>query len=219
MRKQVVPSILSADFSQLRQEIDTVIEAGATRLHLDVMDGRFVPNLTFGPLIVEAVRKLTDVHLEAHLMIEEPSKYIVQFIEAGADTVLIQQETCPHLHRDLHLISDHGARPGVVLNPATPISTIQDILPDIEHLLIMTVNPGFGGQSFIETMLPKIQRARQLTSGSEIVIEVDGGIDKKTITPAKDAGAELFVVGSSIFGKDNPASAFTELTEKLSELV
>jgi len=219
MRKQVVPSILSADFSRLQQEIDTVIEAGATRLHLDVMDGHFVPNLTFGPMIVEAVRKLTDVHLEAHLMIEEPSKYIPQFIEAGADTVLIQQETCPHLHRDLHLIRDHDARAGVVLNPATPINTIQEILPDIEQILIMTVNPGFGGQSFIETMLPKIQRARELTSGSEIVIEVDGGIDTKTITPAKDAGAELFVVGSSIFGKDNPANAFTELTAKLSELV
>jgi len=219
MRKQVVPSILSADFSRLQQEIDTVIEAGATRLHLDVMDGHFVPNLTFGPMIVEAVRNLTDVHLEAHLMIEEPSKYIPQFIEAGADTVLIQQETCPHLHRDLHLIKDHGARAGVVLNPATPISTIQAILPDIEQLLIMTVNPGFGGQSFIETMLPKIQRARQLTSDSEFVIEVDGGIDTKTIIPAKDAGAQLFVVGSSIFGEDNPANAFTELTEKLSELV
>lgn len=215
MDKLVVPSVLSADFSRLEPELDSVLQQGATRLHLDVMDGHFVPNLTFGPMIVKAIRKLTDVHLETHLMIEEPSKYIPAFIEAGANTVLIQQETCPHLHRDLHLIRDHGARPGVVLNPATPVDLIKPVLPDIEQILIMTVNPGFGGQHFIESMLPKIRETHLLVKNYDIRIQVDGGIDLETIERASTAGADLFVVGSSIFGEPDPGQAFMDLMNKL----
>lgn len=215
MDKLVVPSVLSADFSRLESELESVLQQGATRLHLDVMDGHFVPNLTFGPMIVKAIRKLTEVHLEAHLMIENPSRYIPDFIEAGANTVLIQQETCPHLHRDLHLIRDHGARPGVVVNPGTPLDLIKPVLPDIEQILVMTVNPGFGGQSFIESMLQKIRKARQLVGNSGIRIQVDGGIDLETIDHAGTAGADLFVVGSSIFGEPDPGTAFKELMNKL----
>jgi len=215
MDKLVVPSVLSADFSRLEAELESVLQQGATRLHLDVMDGHFVPNLTFGPMIVKAIRSLTEVHLEAHLMIENPSRYIPDFIAAGANTVLIQQETCPHLHRDLHLIRDHGARPGVVVNPGTPLDLIQPVLPDIEQILVMTVNPGFGGQSFIESMLPKIRQARRLVGNSGIRIQVDGGIDLETIDRASTAGADLFVVGSSIFGEPDPGKAFKELMNKL----
>jgi ribulose-phosphate 3-epimerase len=179
------------------------------------MDGHFVPNLTFGPMIVNAVDRLTDVHLEAHLMMENPSKFIPQFIEAGVDTLMIQQETCPHLHKDLHLIKEHGGRAGVVVNPATPVSLIQEILPDIDHILIMTVNPGFGGQSFIETMIPKIQETREMIGSRKIDLQVDGGIDLSTIGKARDAGANLFVVGSSIFGEPDPGKAYQDLSSKL----
>lgn len=215
MKQMVVPSILSADFSRLAEEIETVVSKGAERLHLDVMDGHFVPNLTFGPMIVSAVDRLTDVHLEAHLMMENPSKFIPQFIDAGVDTLMIQQETCPHLHKDLHLIKEHGGRAGVVLNPATPVSFIQEVLSDIDHILIMTVNPGFGGQSFIETMIPKIQETRDMIGNRKIDLQVDGGIDLSTIGKAKDAGANLFVVGSSIFGEPDPGKAYQELSSKL----
>lgn len=218
MRRQVVPSILSADFSKLADQVHQVVDAGAQRVHLDIMDGHFVPNITFGPMVVEAVRKITDRHLETHLMIEEPSKYIPNFIKAGAGTVIIHPETCPNLHRDLQMIRDHGGRPGVVVNPGTPLNVITEVLPNIEQLLIMTVNPGFGNQSFIETMLSKIQRARELLAGTGIVIEVDGGIDETTITSARDAGAELFVVGSSIFNEPDPAQAYDYLTQKLGEI-
>lgn len=219
MRKQVVPSILSADFSKLAEEIEQVVSLGAERLHLDVMDGHFVPNITFGPMIVEAVRKLTDKHLEAHLMIENPAKYIPQFIEAGVDTLIIQQETCPHLHRDIHLIREHGAVPGVVINPATPLSLIEQIIPDINHLLIMTVNPGFGGQTFIDSMLPKIRKARELIGSQDIMLQVDGGIDNDTITRVRDAGADLFVVGSSIFGEPDPGKAYKSLSSRIEMVV
>ncbi len=215
MQKLVVPSVLSADFARLGEEIQSVENEGANRIHLDVMDGHFVPNITFGPMIVEAINRLTDAHLEVHLMIESPGRYIPDFAHAGADTILIQQETCPHLHRDLHLISDHGARPGVVLNPGTPVETISAVLSDIEQILIMTVNPGFGGQSFIESMLAKIRQTRNLIGSSGIRLEVDGGIDLNTIDSANQAGADLFVVGSSIFGEPNPGEAYRALSDQL----
>jgi len=218
VQKQVVPSLLSADFSQLGAEIQRVERQGAKRLHLDIMDGHFVPNITFGPMIVNAVRRLTDTHLEAHLMIEEPSEYIPHFAEAGVDTIIVQQETCPHLHRDVELIRQHGATPGVVLNPATPLDTLQEILPHIGHLLIMTVNPGFGGQTFIPSMVEKIRQARSMIRDRDIRLEVDGGINMETIGKARDAGADLFVIGSSIFDEDDPGEAYLSLTGEL-ELV
>ncbi len=215
MQKLVVPSVLSADFARLEDEIRSVEDQGATRIHLDVMDGHFVPNITFGPMIVAAINRLTGAHLEVHLMMENPGRYIPDFAKAGADTLLIQQETCPHLHRDLHLIREHGARPGVVLNPGTPVETIKMVLPDIEQILIMTVNPGFGGQSFIESMLSKIRQTRHLIGESGIRLEVDGGIDINTIDSASQAGADLFVVGSSIFGEPDPGEAYRGLSKKL----
>ena len=218
MSRQIVPSLLSADFAQLESEIRSVEEHGVRRLHLDVMDGHFVPNLTFGPMIVQAVRRLTDAHLEVHLMMEQPSGFIRQFAEAGGETILVQQETCPHLQRDLNLIREQGVVPGVVLNPATPLHTLQEVLPDMGHLLVMTVNPGFGGQSFLETMPDKIRRAREMIDGHDIRLEVDGGIDLTTIGQARDAGADLFVVGSSIFNEADPGEAYLALSRELDVL-
>lgn len=215
MKKQVVPSLLSADFSRLAEEIESVESRGADRLHLDVMDGHFVPNITFGPIIIEAVRRLTDSHLEAHLMIENPGKYIPQFVDAGVDTLMIQQETCPHLYKDLQAIREAGVKPGVVLNPGTPIETLTEVLPLLDQILIMTVNPGFSGQSFIKPMLGKIERTRELIAESDIILEIDGGVDSQTIEPARDAGADLFVAGSSIFGESDPGEAYTNLSKQL----
>ncbi|MCF7805742.1 MAG: ribulose-phosphate 3-epimerase [Candidatus Marinimicrobia bacterium] len=218
MKKKVIPSLLSADFSKLAQEIKSVESQGADCLHLDVMDGHFVPNLTFGPMIVEAVRRITDSYLEAHLMMENPSDFIPRFADAGVNTIMIQQETCPHLHMDLERIRDAGARPGVVLNPGTPIETIAEVLPYIDQILIMTVNPGFGGQSFIESMLDKISRTKQMIGNRDIILEIDGGVDLTTIEPARDAGADYFVVGSSIFGESDPGQSYTELSQKLGRI-
>jgi len=215
MKKLVVPSLLSADFAHLEQEIRKMESEGVDRLHLDVMDGHFVPNLTFGPMIIDAVNRLTGAHLEVHLMMDNPGKYIRQFVEAGADTLLIQQETCPHLNKDLNAIKEAGARPGVVLNPSTPPSTLQYVMDDIDHILVMTVNPGFGGQSFIPTMLPKIREIREKIRGTQIRLEVDGGVDLSTIGRADKAGADLFVVGSSIFNEPDPGKAYRDLSEKL----
>ncbi len=215
MKKLVVPSLLSADFAHLEEEIRKMESEGVERLHLDVMDGHFVPNLTFGPIIIDAVNRLTDAHLEVHLMMENPGQYIQQFVEAGADTLMIQQETCPHLNKDLNAIREAGARPGVVLNPSTPAATLQHVMDDIEQILVMTVNPGFGGQSFIPAMLPKIQKIREKIRGTRIRLEVDGGIDISTIGRAGKAGADLFVVGSSIFNEPDPGKAYRELSDKL----
>lgn len=216
MEKRIIPSILSADFARLAEEIATVESRGADILHLDVMDGHFVPNLTFGPMIVKAVRKMSGAHLEAHLMMDNPGAYIQQFVDAGVNTILIQQETCPHLHRDLQLIREAGARPGVVVNPATPVSMIREVSPDIDQILVMTVNPGFGGQEFIQSMLQKIAETRELIGNRDIVLEVDGGIGPDTIESARDTGADYFVVGSSIFGEPDPGDAYNALTKKLS---
>ncbi|MBD1371385.1 ribulose-phosphate 3-epimerase [Hazenella sp. IB182357] len=200
---KIAPSILSADFANLGAEIKEVEEAGADWIHLDVMDGHFVPNITIGPLIVEAIRPHTTLPLDVHLMIEQPERYINQFARNGADYITVHQEACPHLHRTIYQIKEQGVKAGVVLNPATPISAIESILPDLDLVLLMTVNPGFGGQSFITSVLTKIQQLRMQIEamGLEIDIEVDGGINQKTAADVVAAGANVLVAGSAIFGE------------------
>jgi len=194
-------SILAADFTRLGEHMKEADAARVDRFHLDVMDGRFVPNLSFGPLVVEAARRVTKTVLEAHLMIVEPERYIPEFAEAGADVILVHQETCPHLHNTLQQIRGLGKRAGVVLNPATPISTIEDILPEVEQVLIMSVNPGFGGQKFIGSVLPKVARLRQMVDERKLdcKIEIDGGIAPATAPAAVKAGVNVLVAGVSIF--------------------
>ncbi|MBS7530353.1 ribulose-phosphate 3-epimerase [Hazenella sp. IB182353] len=200
---KIAPSILSADFANLGAEIKEVEEAGADWIHVDVMDGHFVPNITIGPLIVEAIRPHTTLPLDVHLMIEQPERYINQFARNGADYITVHQEACPHLHRTIYQIKEQGVKAGVVLNPATPISAIESILPDLDLVLLMTVNPGFGGQSFITSVLTKIQQLRMQIEamGLEIDIEVDGGINQKTAADVVAAGANVLVAGSAIFGE------------------
>ncbi|MDI6615574.1 MAG: ribulose-phosphate 3-epimerase [Syntrophaceae bacterium] len=204
MRK-IAPSILSADFSRLGEEIRAVEDAGADMIHVDVMDGHFVPNLTIGPPVVASIRKIARVPLDVHLMIEDPDRYIRSFAEAGSDIITVHAEAAAHLHRTLHLIRELGARPGVSVNPATPLSAVEEVLGDLDLLLVMTVNPGFGGQTFIESMLPKIRKARRMLDSlsRDVIIEVDGGITLGNIATVKEAGADLFVAGSAIFLSEN----------------
>lgn len=199
--KQIAPSILSADFSRLGEEIRAVEDAGADMIHVDVMDGHFVPNLTIGPPVVASLKKITRLPLDVHLMIEEPDRYIEGFANAGSDIITVHAEAAVHLHRTVHLIRQLGARAGVSVNPATPLAEIEEVIGDIDLILIMTVNPGFGGQTFIESMLPKIRKARALLDRlpSDILLEVDGGITLENIGAVKEAGADLFVAGSAIF--------------------
>lgn len=198
---KILPSILSADFRCLGQQIEEVERVGADAIHVDVMDGRFVPNITIGPFIVEAVRKSTTLPLDVHLMIVEPERYLADFAHAGADTLLVHQETCPHLHRTIEQIKQLGKKAGVVLNPSTPVSTLEEILPVVDQILIMSVNPGFGGQSFIESSVDKVRRLRRLLNdcGSHAAIEIDGGIDTKTAPRVVTAGATMLVAGSAVF--------------------
>ena len=198
---QILPSILSADFRRLGQQIEEVEQAGADAIHVDVMDGRFVPNITIGPLVVEAVRKSTTLPLDVHLMIVEPERYLADFAHAGADIILVHQETCPHLHRTIEQIKQLGKKAGVVLNPSTPLSTLEEILPLLDQILIMSVNPGFGGQSFIESSVDKVLRLRRLLHDCEshAAIEIDGGIDIKTAPRVVTAGATMLVAGSAVF--------------------
>ena len=198
---KILPSILSADFRCLGQQIEEVAQAGADRIHVDVMDGRFVPNITIGPLVVEAVRKSTALPLDVHLMIVEPERYLTDFAHAGADIILVHQETCPHLHRTIEQIKQLSKKAGVVLNPSTPLSTLEEILPIVDQVLIMSVNPGFGGQSFIESSVDKVRRLRRMLDacGSHAQIEIDGGIDVKTAPRVVTAGATLLVAGSAVF--------------------
>ncbi|MCB0308073.1 MAG: ribulose-phosphate 3-epimerase [Bdellovibrionales bacterium] len=201
----IAPSILSADFGHLEEEIQAVEKAGADWIHVDVMDGHFVPNITLGPVVVEGIRKCTNLPIDVHLMIESPERYIKAFKDAGADLISVHVEACTHLQRTLALIKEAGAKPGVVLNPATSLYALDYIWQDIEMILLMTVNPGFGGQVFIPSMMEKIRTARKKADreNPNIHIQVDGGVQASNILDLKKAGANVFVSGSAIFNSDN----------------
>ena len=200
--KYIAPSILSADFARLGDEIKAVEAAGADWIHADVMDGHFVPNITFGPLIVEAVRRVTTLPIDVHLMIENPDDYITAFAKAGATYISVQVESCVHLNRSVQLIRECGAKPGVVLNPSTPLQSVDWILEYVDYVLVMSVNPGFGGQAFIPNSLDKIKELRRMIHNRKLstLIEIDGGVNEKTISAVADAGTDIFVAGSAIFG-------------------
>ena len=209
----IAPSILSADFSCLGEEVKAVEKSGADWIHVDVMDGHFVPNITMGPLVVEAVRRSTTLPVDVHLMIENPDQYIPDFAKAGADYLSVQVEACPHLHRTINLITENGAKPGAVLNPATPLSAIAYVLDDLEFVLIMSVNPGFGGQKFIPSSLDKIRQLKSLIDEKEldILIQVDGGVNEGTIRDVSAAGADVCVAGSAVFNTEDYAKTIASL--------
>ncbi|MDZ7830577.1 MAG: ribulose-phosphate 3-epimerase [Desulfobacterales bacterium] len=217
MEKLIAPSILSADFGRLAEEIRAVEAAGADWIHVDVMDGHFVPNITLGPMIVESVNQVTGLPLDVHLMIENPDKYIPDFIKAGADLVSVHVETCPHLNRTIDLIRTAGCRAGAVLNPATPLASLEWTLEYLDFVLLMSVNPGFGGQSFIPNTLDKIRRLRAMIeeTGQDVRIQIDGGVNKNTIQDIAGAGADVFVAGSAIFGTDDYAATIKTFRDLL----
>lgn len=210
---KIAPSILSADFAKLGEEIRDVENGGADYIHVDVMDGHFVPNITIGPLIVEAIRPVTKLPLDVHLMIEKPDDYIEAFAKAGADYITVHVEACTHLHRTIQLIKSFGVKAGVVLNPATPVSWIQPIIEDIDMVLLMTVNPGFGGQKFIEAVLPKISEVKELADmyNPELEIEIDGGVNEETAKLCIERGATVLVAGSAIFNQENRQVAIQKI--------
>jgi len=215
--KFIAPSILSADFSKLGDEIQSVEEAGADWIHIDVMDGHFVPNITIGPLIVEAARRITSLPLDVHLMIENPDRYIEDFAKSGADLISVQVEACIHLNRTIQLIKSLDLRAGVVLNPSTSLSAIEWILEDVDFVMIMSVNPGFGGQKFIPNSLDRIRALRKMIQdrGLSVLIEIDGGVNEKTIKDISDAGVDVFVAGSAIFKSPD----YKETISKFRELI
>ncbi|MBM7608312.1 ribulose-phosphate 3-epimerase [Lysinibacillus composti] len=210
---KIAPSILSANFAKLGEEVKEVEAAGAELIHIDVMDGHFVPNITMGPIVVEALRPITTLPLDVHLMIENPDAYIEQFAKAGADYITVHVEACRHLHRTIQLIRSFGVKPGVVLNPHTPIESIQHILEDVDLVLFMTVNPGFGGQKFISSVVPKVEALSNIIKerGLNIDIEIDGGINEETIVPCAKAGATIFVAGSAIYNQADRANALQRI--------
>ena len=212
----IAPSILSADFSRLGEEVRAVEAAGADVIHVDVMDGHFVPNITIGPLVAEAVNRVTDLPLDVHLMIENPERYLEAFARAGADWITVHQETGYHLHRTVHAIKDLGCKAGVVLNPATPASTVEPLLADLDLVMVMSVNPGFGGQSFIPASLDKIRRLAGMIreKNPACAIEVDGGVSPATIADIAGAGARIFVAGSAVFGSGDYAAVIEEMRQK-----
>ncbi len=211
----IAPSILSADFSRLGEEIESVARGGATILHVDVMDGHFVPNITIGLPVVKSIARATELPIDAHLMISEPGRYAKQFVEAGARMVSVHVETDAHLHRTLMSIKSAGAKAGVVINPATPVDSVVEALPFADYVLVMSVNPGFGGQQFIDTSIDKVRRLRRLIDerGLDTRIEIDGGIDLGNIASVVAAGAEIIVAGSAIFGANDPEAAVRGLRE------
>jgi ribulose-phosphate 3-epimerase len=219
--KKIAPSILSADFSRLGDEIRAVESGGADYIHMDVMDGHFVPNITIGPLVVEAVRKVTSLPLDVHLMIADPDRYIPDFAAAGADIIVFHAEATPHMHRTVQLIKSLGKKAGVSLNPATPLNCLDYILEELDLVLLMTVNPGFGGQSFIDACLPKIHALRGILDkrGLETELEVDGGVKTSNIERISHAGADVFVAGSAVFGSPDYAAMIAELKHRAKEPV
>lgn len=212
---EIAPSLLSADFTRLNEQIELVKEGGATVLHVDVMDGHFVPNITIGLPVVKSLRKATDMVIDCHLMIEEPSRYAVDFVRAGADMVSVHVEADVHLQRTLTAIREAGAKAGVAINPGTPLSALDEVLPYADFILLMSVNPGFGGQSFIETSIDKLRRLKAMIEerGLDVRIEIDGGIDEGNIASVVGSGAEIIVAGSAIYGKEDPAGAVKEMIE------
>jgi ribulose-phosphate 3-epimerase len=218
-RPLIAPSLLAADFAYLAQEAAAVERAGADWLHLDIMDGHFVPNITFGPLVVKAIRKHTSLPLDAHLMIAPADPYIAAFAEAGADHISVHPESGPHLHRTLQLIRSLGKKSGVVLNPATPIDAVANVLDITDIIMVMTVNPGFGGQAFIASQLAKIAALRRLidASGHDIILQVDGGITEKTAPSVLAAGATCLIAGTAVYGAPDYAAAITALRPALSQ--
>ena len=210
---KIAPSILSADFSRLGEEVKAVEEAGADWIHVDVMDGKFVPNITVGPLVVEALRKVTDLPLDVHLMIENADHYVEDFVAAGADIISVHAEACPHLHRTIQRIKDSGVKAGVVLNPATTLFALDEIIEQVDMVLLMSVNPGYGGQEFIGSVLSKIELLRNTLneSGVELDVEVDGGVKPDNAATIKKAGANVLVAGSAIFGSDDYKKSIEEL--------
>ncbi len=211
----IAPSILSADFARLGEQIGAVASAGADVIHIAVMDGHFVPNITIGPLVVAAVRKVTDLPLDVHLMIENADLYIEDFARAGADWITVHAEACPHLHRTIHCIRDNGCKAGAVLNPATSLATLEEILPDLDLVMLMSVNPGFGGQSFIEASVDKIRRLKAMIDARGLAcgIEIDGGVSPATIGRIAAAGANIFVAGSAVFGADDYAAVIAGMRD------
>jgi ribulose-phosphate 3-epimerase len=210
---KIAPSILSADFARLGEEIKDVERGGADYIHVDVMDGHFVPNITIGPLIVDAIRPVTKLPLDVHLMIENPDQYIEAFAKAGADYITVHVEASRHLHRTIQLIKSTGVKAGVVLNPATPVDSLKHIIEDVDMVLLMSVNPGFGGQKFITSVLPKIRQVKELADSlnPELEIEVDGGVNEETAKLCVEAGANVLVAGSAVFNKEDRGAAIASL--------
>jgi ribulose-phosphate 3-epimerase len=215
--KKLAPSILSADFARLGEEIKAVEEAGADYIHIDIMDGHFVPNITIGPMVVETAKAVTTLPLDVHLMISDPDRYVQDFIKAGSDLLSVHVETCPHLQRTLTYIRELGGRSAAVLNPSTPISTLEYVMDDLDMVLLMTVNPGFGGQKFIPTMLPKIRKMRSFIDEKKLPIEleVDGGVTLENISQISQAGADVVVAGSAVYKSADCRKTVRLMKEKL----